>query len=117
MLIVLYLPVLLFVQILGGPFSYKAVPELLLLHNGNTLYLIYLLFFFSALTSYCMEDLLFSTNDLEVPIGDGVSILYYLQKMFPGSPLPCFELLISSLTIISVGKTDMLPHKMVIYYR
>lgn len=74
---------------------------------------------FSALTPFYIEDILFSTNDLklELPTGDGVSVLYYLQQIFPGSPLPFSELLISSLTIISVGKTDMLPHKMVIYYR
>nr|POF00299.1 callose synthase 2 [Quercus suber] len=38
---------------------------------------------FSSLTSYYSEEVLFSTNDLEEPIGDGVTILYYLQKMFP----------------------------------
>ena len=75
-------------------------------------------FFCSVLTPYYAEDVLFSINDLENLIEeDGVSILYYLQKMFPGSSLPFFELLISPLTIISVGKTDMLPHNMVIYYR
>ena len=72
---------------------------------------------FSALTAYYVEDVLFSTNDLRKKITeDGVSILYYLQQIFPGSPLHFSELL-SSLTVISVGKTDLLPHKMVIYYR
>lgn len=74
---------------------------------------------FSALTAFYTEDVLSSTNDLKLnlPNGDGISVLHYLIKIFPGSPLPFSEQLISSLTIISVGKTDMLPHKMVIYYR
>ena len=71
-------------------------------------------FFCSVLTPYYAEDVLFSINDLENLIEeDGVSILYYLQKIFPGSP-PLFELLLLSLTIISVRKTYMLFHKIVI---
>ncbi|KAM3731408.1 hypothetical protein ACB098_12G161500 [Castanea mollissima] len=39
---------------------------------------------FSTLTAYYIEDVLFSTNDLEKLItGDGLSILYYLQKRYP----------------------------------
>ncbi len=74
--------------------------------------------FCSVLTPYYVEDVLFSINDLEKLIEeDGVSILFYLQKIFPGSPPPPPFLDILSLTIISVGKTDMLFHKMIIYYR
>ncbi|XP_076955761.1 callose synthase 2-like [Bidens hawaiensis] len=38
---------------------------------------------FSVLTPYYNEDVLFSINDLEKPIEDEVSILYYLRKIFP----------------------------------
>ncbi|KAI3968969.1 hypothetical protein MKX01_001446 [Papaver californicum] len=38
---------------------------------------------FSVLTPYYEEDVLFSINELEVQNEDGVSILFYLQKIFP----------------------------------
>lgn len=38
---------------------------------------------FSVLTPYYEEDVLFSINGLEKPNEDGVSILFYLQKIFP----------------------------------
>ncbi|KAI8573091.1 hypothetical protein RHMOL_Rhmol01G0251800 [Rhododendron molle] len=38
---------------------------------------------FSVLTPYYTEDVLFSLNELEVQNEDGVSILFYLQKIFP----------------------------------
>ncbi|GJV87217.1 callose synthase 3, partial [Tanacetum coccineum] len=38
---------------------------------------------FSVLTPYYTEEVLFSFHDLEVPNEDGVSILFYLQKIFP----------------------------------
>ncbi|KAF7152125.1 hypothetical protein RHSIM_Rhsim01G0033900 [Rhododendron simsii] len=38
---------------------------------------------FSVLTPYYTEDVLFSMNLLEKPNEDGVSILFYLQKIFP----------------------------------
>ncbi|KAH9774697.1 callose synthase 2 [Citrus sinensis] len=38
---------------------------------------------FSVLTPYYSEDVLFSINGLEKPNEDGVSILFYLQKIFP----------------------------------
>ncbi|KAM7277956.1 hypothetical protein ACFE04_005090 [Oxalis oulophora] len=38
---------------------------------------------FSILTPYYTEEVLFSLNDLEQPNEDGVSILFYLQKIFP----------------------------------
>ncbi|KAL8241403.1 hypothetical protein R6Q59_014757 [Mikania micrantha] len=37
----------------------------------------------SVLTPYYTEEVLFSLHDLEVPNEDGVSILFYLQKIFP----------------------------------
>uniref|UniRef100_A0A7N0T997 1,3-beta-glucan synthase n=1 Tax=Kalanchoe fedtschenkoi TaxID=63787 RepID=A0A7N0T997_KALFE len=38
---------------------------------------------FSVLTPYYTEDVLFSLRELEVPNEDGVSILFYLQKIYP----------------------------------
>lgn len=38
---------------------------------------------FSVLTPYYIEDVLFSMNGLEKQNEDGVSILFYLQKIFP----------------------------------
>ncbi|GLT37045.1 hypothetical protein SLA2020_113830 [Shorea laevis] len=38
---------------------------------------------FSILTPYYSEEVLFSINSLEKPNEDGVSILFYLQKIFP----------------------------------
>ncbi|OVA03160.1 Glycosyl transferase [Macleaya cordata] len=38
---------------------------------------------FSVLTPYYEEEVLFSIHDLEVQNEDGVSILFYLQKIFP----------------------------------
>ncbi|KAJ0771630.1 putative 1,3-beta-glucan synthase [Helianthus annuus] len=38
---------------------------------------------FSVLTPIYTEEVLFSLHDLEVPNEDGVSILFYLQKIFP----------------------------------
>ncbi|KAF7154004.1 hypothetical protein RHSIM_Rhsim01G0134500 [Rhododendron simsii] len=38
---------------------------------------------FSVLTPYYTEDVLFAMNHLEKPNEDGVSILFYLQKIFP----------------------------------
>lgn len=41
-----------------------------------------------VLTPYYTEEVLFSLPDLEEPNEDGVSILFYLQKIFPGL---CFD--------------------------
>ncbi|KAJ4849393.1 Callose synthase 3 [Turnera subulata] len=38
---------------------------------------------FSVLTPYYTEEVLFSLRELEVPNEDGVSILFYLQKIYP----------------------------------
>lgn len=38
----------------------------------------------SVLTPYYTEEVLFSLQELEEPNEDGVSILFYLQKIFPG---------------------------------
>ncbi|MFS7956871.1 putative 1,3-beta-glucan synthase [Helianthus anomalus] len=61
--------------------------DLDLLHTSSmTCELISLICFFykSVLTPYYAEEVLFSLHDLEVPNEDGVSILFYLQKIFPG---------------------------------
>ena len=47
-------------------------------------YIALLLLFFSVLTPYYSEETVYSKNDLEVENEDGVSIIYYLQKIFPG---------------------------------
>jgi hypothetical protein len=39
----------------------------------------------SVLTPYYKEDVLFSSHALEEQNEDGVSILFYLQKIYPGS--------------------------------
>ncbi|RDY07114.1 Callose synthase 5, partial [Mucuna pruriens] len=39
---------------------------------------------FSVLTPYYSEETVYSKNDIEVENEDGVSIIYYLQKIFPG---------------------------------
>ncbi|KMZ76284.1 Callose synthase, family GT48 [Zostera marina] len=38
---------------------------------------------FSVLTPYFQEDVLFAKHDLDKPNEDGVSILFYLQKIYP----------------------------------
>lgn len=38
----------------------------------------------SVLTPYYTEDVLFSLKGIEEPNEDGVSILFYLQKIYPG---------------------------------
>lgn len=40
-----------------------------------------------VLTPYYTEEVLFSMYDLDSPNEDGVSILFYLQKIFPGFSL------------------------------
>lgn len=42
------------------------------------------LLLFSVLTPYYSEETVYSKNDIEVENEDGVSIIYYLQKIFPG---------------------------------
>ena len=36
------------------------------------------------MTPYYSEETVYSKTDLEIENEDGVSILYYLQKIFPG---------------------------------
>ena len=40
--------------------------------------------YFSVLTPYYSEETVYSKNDIEFENEDGVSIIYYLQKIFPG---------------------------------
>lgn len=44
-------------------------------------------FGYRVLTPYYTEEVLFSLQDLDSPNEDGVSILFYLQKIFPGLPI------------------------------
>jgi callose synthase len=39
---------------------------------------------FSVLTPYFKEEVLFSPEDLDRPNEDGISILFYLRKIYPG---------------------------------
>lgn len=40
--------------------------------------------YFSVLSPYYTEEVLFSSDDLDKQNEDGVSILFYLQKIYPG---------------------------------
>lgn len=43
------------------------------------------LFMFSVLTPYYKEDVLYSEEELNKENEDGISILFYLQKIYPGT--------------------------------
>jgi hypothetical protein len=63
----------------------------MILFTGRILTVFFVLQLFlycSVLTPYYKEDVLFSLHNLEEPNEDGVSILFYLQKIYPGSFLP-----------------------------
>ena len=42
---------------------------------------------FSVLTPYYSEEVIFSTKALKEENEDGITILFYLQKIFPGTQL------------------------------
>lgn len=44
----------------------------------------------SVMTPYYSEETVFSKNDLDLENEDGVSIIFYLQKIFPGLNLSTF---------------------------
>lgn len=44
----------------------------------------YFLAFVSVMTPYYSEETVYSKTDLEIENEDGVSIIFYLQKIFPG---------------------------------
>ncbi|KAE8670869.1 Callose synthase 3 [Hibiscus syriacus] len=46
---------------------------------------------FSVLTPYYSEETVYSKTELEMKNEDGVSIIFYLQKIFPASPLGLLE--------------------------
>lgn len=41
-------------------------------------------FLFSVLTPYYNEEVLYSANELDKENEDGISILFYLKKIYPG---------------------------------
>ena len=45
---------------------------------------VHYLFYLRVLTPYFEEDVLFSMDTLQKENEDGVSILFYLQKIYPG---------------------------------
>jgi callose synthase len=44
------------------------------------------MFAFSVLTPYYEEEVIYSLKDLNTTNEDGITTLFYLQKVFPGSP-------------------------------
>jgi callose synthase len=44
------------------------------------------------MTPYYSEETVFSKNDLDMENEDGVSIIFYLQKIFPGTQKKYFNL-------------------------
>lgn len=60
----------------------------LVLKNNQTVFcytnILFQLELCRVLTPYYTEEVLFSLRELESPNEDGVSILFYLQKIFPG---------------------------------
>ena len=50
------------------------------LHNSMSLYAPG-----SVMTPYCSEETVYSKSDLDLENQDGVSIIFYLQKIYPGS--------------------------------
>lgn len=46
--------------------------------------IVFFVSYFSVLTPYYSEETVYSKNDIEFENEDGVSIIYYLQKIFPG---------------------------------
>ncbi|KAI3874583.1 hypothetical protein MKX03_008684 [Papaver bracteatum] len=65
---------------------------------------------FSVLTPYYEEDVLFSINELEVQNEDGVSILFYLQKIFPDEWMNFLER-VACANEEDVGVTALWPNK------
>lgn len=59
----------------------KVFCELLHVQYGNK---VIFLAIASVLTPYYSEETVYSKADLEMENEDGVSIIYYLQKIFPG---------------------------------
>lgn len=43
-----------------------------------------MLFVYSVMTPYYSEETVFSKSDLEQENEDGISIIFYLQKIYPG---------------------------------
>lgn len=54
------------------------------------------------MTPYYSEETVYSKNDLEVENEDGVSIIYYLQKIYPG----LYKKTIYDLTVFCFYKND-----------
>lgn len=56
------------------------------------------------MTPYYTEEVLFSLTELEEPNEDGVSILFYLQKIFPGLCFECWEIYHISPSLSNLNK-------------
>lgn len=75
-------------------------------------------FLCSVMTPYYSEETVYSKNDLELENEDGVTILFYLQKIFPGLSLSlcawahvcmcvCYECGVSVLSRVLVQNVKM----------
>lgn len=61
---------------------------------GFLRHLIYMLFSVlcnSVFTPYYSETVLYSSSEIRMENEDGISILFYLQKIFPGTTLSCLN--------------------------
>ncbi|KAL0371178.1 UNVERIFIED_CONTAM: Callose synthase 3 [Sesamum angustifolium] len=61
---------------------------------------------FSVLTPYYTEEVLFSLPELEVPNEDGVSILFYLQKIFPVRGMMYYRKALELQAFLDMAKDD-----------
>lgn len=57
------------------------------------------------MTPYYSEETVYSKSDLEMENEDGVSIIYYLQKIFPGF---CSHRFLDALSVYAILLSDML---------
>lgn len=58
-----------------------------ILDHGHEIYILV----GSVMTPYYSEETVFSKNDLDLENEDGVSIIFYLQKIYPGYNLCYFS--------------------------
>lgn len=50
----------------------------------NVIYVLFSVFCYSVFTPYYSETVLYSSSEIRMENEDGISILFYLQKIFPG---------------------------------
>ena len=84
-----YGPILLFLSRALLPIGQKTVAS----NSGSDTITVFLIVYkvekmcaFSVLTPYYEEEVIYSLKDLNTPNEDGITTLYYLQRVFPGWP-------------------------------